>query len=142
MDDVETVRAAFSFPDPEQADELIADSFQWSDADGTAQMDKATWIGMGDIMEASFPDMDYVIEDISQEEAGVRVTGYFVGTFANDFDLSPMGLGVVPATGEKIQWPASTALVTVENGKVTAIRDTEAGPDSGMAGFLKPLGVG
>ena len=142
MNDVETVRAAFSFPDPEQADELFADSFQWLSADGNEHMDKATWIGMGDILEASFPDMDYVIEDISQEEDGVRVTGYFVGTFANDFDLSALGMGVVSATGEKIQWPATTALVTVENGKVTRIRDTATGPDSGLAGFLRPLGAG
>ena len=142
MNKVETVRAAFSFPSPDESETLLADDFQATDQMGSPAMDKATWIGMGEMLKASFPDIDYVIEDIREDGEGVKVMGHFVGTFTNDLDLSPVGMEVIPASGKKIRWPTSTDMVTVEVGKITRVHNPDTGPDAGMSGFLKALGVG
>lgn len=141
MNKIETVRAAFSYPTPEESEALLADDFKTTNEVGSPPFDKATWIGMGEMLRASFPDIDYVIEDIREEGAGVKVTGYFTGTFTNDLDLSPMGMDSVPANGKKIKWPSETAVATVEGGRLTKVHSTNTGPDAGMAGFLKTLGV-
>jgi len=139
MNNVDVVRSAFQFEQPELSQSLIADDFQATSNSGDPPMDKATWLGMGDLMRASFPDVDYVIEDISEEGGKVKVTGYFTGTFTNDFDLSAMGMGVYPASGKKIRWPSETSMVTVEDGKIT---NSHSESSAGMAAFLEPLGDG
>ncbi|UCG24118.1 MAG: ester cyclase [Chloroflexota bacterium] len=139
MNDIEIVKAAFQMEKPEVSRSLIADDFQATSAADEPPMDKESWMGMGDLMRASFPDIDYVIEDIREEGGKVSVTGYFTGTFTNDFDLSAMGMGVYPATGKKIKWPSETSQVTVEGGQIT---QSHAISSEGMAAFLKPLGGG
>jgi hypothetical protein len=138
MDKIETVKRAFSVKHWEEAQDLLADNFQSTDEGGSPPFDKATWIGMGQMLQASFPDLENVIDDIREEGQGVRVTSHFVGTFANALDLSAMGVGVVPASGKKITWPPSTSLVTLEGGKITRLHNT----GSGMGSFLQALGVG
>ncbi|NIO13348.1 MAG: hypothetical protein GTO31_05630, partial [Xanthomonadales bacterium] len=86
-------------------------------------------------------DIEYVIEDIREEGEGVRVVGRFAGTFTNDLDLSIMNLGVIPATGAPVDFPTSTSQVSFEGGKISRSHDTDTGPDAGVAGFLKALGV-
>ena len=142
MNKVETVRAAFSFPSLDESETLLADDFQATDEVSSPPMDKATWVGMGEMLKASFPDIDYVIEDIREEGAGVKVVGHFVGTFANDLDLSPLGMDTVPASGKKITWPSGNNQVTLEGGKLTGSHSTDTGPDAGIAGFFKAIGVG
>jgi hypothetical protein len=142
MDNVEIVRKAFTIEHWEEGQDLLADSFQSTDEAGSPPFDKDTWFGMGQMLQASFPDLENVIDDIREEGEDVSVTSHFVGTFANDLDLSAVGLGVIPASGKKVTWPPGTSLVTLEGGKITRIHNTETGPDAGMAGFLKVLGVG
>ena len=139
MNKVDIVKTAFNFDNQEQTAELLADNFTATDSVGGPPMDKAAWMGMGDLMRASFPDVDYVIEDIREEGDGVQVTGYFTGTFTNDFDLTALGMGLFPATGKKIRWPSSTSQVTIEGGKITNNHDLSTGEDAGIAGFLKEL---
>jgi predicted ester cyclase len=141
MNKVDIVKTAFNFDDPEQSAALLADDFTATDSVGSPPMDKAGWAGMGEMMRASFPDIDYVIEDIREEGAGVKVTGYFTGTFTNDLDMTPLGMGVVPASGAKVRWPSSTSQVSIEGGKITNSHGTDTGPDAGMAGFLKVIGA-
>lgn len=142
MNRIEIVRKAFSFPTPDESGTLLSDDFQSTDEVGSPPMDKATWIGMGEVVRTSFPDMDYVIEDIQEEAAGIKVKGHFVGTFTSDLDLSAMGMDVIPASGQKITWPTGTGLATVEGGKLTKVHNTDTGPDAGISGFYRALGVG
>lgn len=121
---------------------VYADDFQVVNSVGEPQMDKNTWLGMETLILASFPDMEYVVEEIKEESDVVRLTGHFTGTFTNDFDLSNMGMGVIPASGKKITWPTSSDLISVEGDKITRWHILATGPDAGMAGFLRPLGVG
>jgi hypothetical protein len=144
MNKVETVRSALDFPSPEESEALLAGDFQSTDEVGLGSqpIDKATWIRMGGMMKASFPDIELVIEEIREEGDGVKVVGHFVGTFTNDFDLTPLTMSVIPASGEKLTWPSGASQVTVEGGRFTRVHNTDTGPDARLAGFLRPLGVG
>jgi predicted ester cyclase len=140
MNKLELVKSSLNFDNPDR-NSKISDDFQWTDAIGSPPMDKNAWLGMGQLMEAAFPDLTYVIKDIRDEGDYVAVTGHFSGTFSNDFDLSAIGMTVVPATGAAVDFPTSTIQVSVNGDKISKIHDPGTGPDAGMAGFLKALGV-
>jgi len=143
MSRIDVVRSAIIGSNNHGANpDLYADDFQHTDELGGPPMDKNTWLAMSPVMFASFPDIEFVIEEIAEQGDQVRLVGHFVGTFTNDFDLSAMGMGVIPATGAKITFSTNTDLVTVEGGKITRWHGTDTGPDAGMTGFLKALGAG
>ncbi len=141
MSRVDIAREAFNLNDPDRAESHLADDFQATDEVGSPPFDKTSWIGMGHMLRAAFPDIDFIIEDIWEEGNEVMITGHFAGTFTYDLDLSPMGMGVIPANGQAIVWPDSTNIVSFAGDKVVHSHDTSTGPDAGMAGFFKPLGV-
>jgi predicted ester cyclase len=142
MDKLDIVKSVLLGSDNPDKAAVYADDFQLTDSVGGPPMDKSTWLGMELLILASFPDMEYVIEEIKEEGDGVRLAGHFIGTFTNDLDLSAMGIGVIPASGKKITWASSSELITVEGNKITRWHSLNTGPDAGMAGFLRPLGVG
>jgi len=139
MNNAEIVKAAFQLEKPEVTRSLLAEDFQATNVSGEPPMDRESWLGMGDLMRASLPDIDYVIENIREQEEGVLITGYFTGTFTNDFDVSFMGMGVIPATGMKIRWPSATSRVTIEDGQITRSHALSA---EGIAAFFEPLREG
>jgi predicted ester cyclase len=141
MNRVDLVRSAFNLDNPNSLS-YIADDFQWSDSLGSPPMNKAEWTKMSETMRAAFPDLGHVIEDIRQEGDQVLVTSRFTGTFTNDFDLTAIGAGKLPATGKSVDFPSSTARVSFGGDKITKIHDLSTGPDAGMQGFIKALGVG
>lgn len=142
MDKFDIVREAYSFSiSPEEKAQYYADDFQAVDELGSPPIDKPTWIGMGGMFEASIPDIDFIIENMWEEGDSIMVEGHFTGTFANDLDLSAMGLGVISATGETVTWPTGTAQVTLRGDQVVENLSLGTGPDAGMAGFLRVLGV-
>jgi predicted ester cyclase len=144
MNKIDLVRAVIIGIDSSDSDPspFYADDFQATDSVGGQPMDKRAWLAMTPLMRASFPDIEYVIDDIHEEDNKVRVTGHFVGTFTNDLDLSALGVGVIPANGKKIKWPTSSGLITVKGDKITRWHDTDTGPDAGFSGFLKVIGAG
>ena len=135
------VKTAFTFGDPENSAQYFSDDFQATDSIGGQPLDKDTWFGMGDLMTAAIPDIDYVIEDVHEEGEDVMVTGHFSGTFTNDFDLSAMGMGVIPATGKAVKFPNSTNRISFNGGKIVRSHSTDTGPNAGMAGFASALSV-
>jgi hypothetical protein len=64
-------------------------------------MDKASWVGMGAMLRPSFPDIDYVIEDIREEGAGVKVEGHFVGTLPMTSTYPPRAWMSFPPVGKR-----------------------------------------
>lgn len=124
----------------EASREWLADDFQSLDEDGNVQMDKATYIAMGEMMFGAFDDLTYVSTDLTESgEDSALMTGHFEGTHTGDFDLSAMGLGVIPASGKKVVWPDSTIRWIVKGDKI--VRNENAGGSAGLEGFLAPLGV-
>jgi predicted ester cyclase len=140
MSRIDLVKAAFDLDRPDQYS-YYSDDFQFTDALGSPPQDRDTWIAMGQLMRSAFPDLSLVIEDIREEGDGVVVTSHFSGTFSNDMDLSPLGLGVVPATGKAVEFRPATNVVSFDNGKISELHDPNTGPDAGVAGFGKALGV-
>jgi predicted ester cyclase len=140
MNRIELVKAAFDVDNPDRYS-YLSDDFQWTDELGSPPMDKRTWLGMSDMIEPAFPDLSVVIEDIREEGDGVVITSRFRGTFKKDLDLSPLGMGVIPATGKVVGFPSGTDLVSFSNGKISEMHNRDTGPDAGMAGFFKALGA-
>ena len=140
MNRIELVKTAFDLDNPDRYS-YLSDDFQWTDELGSPPMDRRTWLAMGDLMESAFPNLSLVIEDIREEGDGVVVRAHFTGTFRNDMDLSPIGMGVIPATGKAVDFPSSTDLVCFSNGQISEMNNRDTGPDAGMAGFLKAIGA-
>ena len=142
MNKVDIVREAFNLDNPELRASHLADDFQATDSLGGLPNSKEVWLGMGQMLRASFPDMEYVITHIHEEGDGVHVAGHFAGTFTSDLDMSPMGMGVISATGKKVMWPDSTRQVSFDGDKISRLHSPDTGPDAGVGGFLKALGAG
>lgn len=115
----------------------MADDFQSLDKDGNVVMNKDVLIGMTQLIFVAFKDFKSVYSDLREEDDGVIVSSHFEGTHTGDFDLSAMGLGVLPASGKRIVWPETTAKWKVEGGKIIG----EEVISGGMEWFLAPLGV-
>lgn len=136
---LDVVKAWLDVPpgDVEGEAAYLSDDFQWVDEDGKALMDKEAWIGMSQMLLASLKDWDYVVSDVRQAGDDVIMTGHFEGTHTADLDMSPMGMGVIPASGRKIVWPEQSAKVIVKDGKI--VRLEPHGESTGIEGFVAPL---
>jgi hypothetical protein len=117
------------------------DDFEFTTAAGDPPMDKSGALAMADLMGSALPDISTVVEDIREGGDSIILTSHWEGTFANDFDLSAMGMGVIPATGKTVVFPTSTIRIDFDGDKICAIHDPGTGPDAGVGGFLKALGV-
>jgi hypothetical protein len=120
------------------AETHLSDDFQFLDKDGNVTMDRAAYIGFGQLLLASFNDMKFLYSDLREEGEDVKVYSHWEGTFTGDLDLSAMGMGVIPASGKKIVWPESSSKWKIEGEKVVSIQDFSTG---GVGEFLAPLGV-
>jgi predicted ester cyclase len=96
----------------------LADDFTATDDAGSPTMNKEAWIGMGNLLRASVPDLKIAIEDISEEGDKVKGSGRFTGTFQNDLDLSAIGMGTIPATGRALNLKSNSWVVTFEGDKI------------------------
>ena len=139
MNKIDTVKTAFTFGDPEQTSKYFSDDYQGTDSVGGPPMDKTAWFGMGEVMQAAMPDIDFIFEDIREEGDDVLVTGHFTGTFENDFDLSAMNMGVIPASGKAVTFPSGTSRVSFTGDKISRNHSLDTGPNAGTAGFISIL---
>jgi predicted ester cyclase len=123
--------------DLEASAAYLSDDFQNVDKDGKVLMDKEGYIGMGHMLRASLPDFEFVHTALREEGDFVIMTGHFEGTLTGDLDMSTMGLGVIPASGNKIVWPEVSVKITVEGDKIA--KEEPYGESGGMEAFLAPL---
>ncbi len=136
------IEAAWSNPPAsslEAIETFFSDDFQNLDNDGNVVMDKAGWSGMTQLLESAFKDFRTIYGDMHEEGDSVVVDYHFEGTHTANLDLSPLGIGVIPASGKKIVWPESTSVFGVKGGKIVSVQPV--GKDDGIVAFLKPLGV-
>ena len=143
MNKVDIVKKAFNFDTPPEVSmEYLTADFQATDSVGGQPMNKEAWFGMGEIMRASIPDVGWVVEEIRQEGEDVIRTGRFTGTFKHGFDLSAMGMGVIPATGKALNFSSSTSRISFNGDKIARNHNMDTGSNAGMAGFLAAHGAG
>ena len=140
MNKLDTVKIVYSFNDFNESRKYLSDDFQGTDSVDGPAFDKEGWIGMGQMFKGSLPDIKVVIDDVSENGDSFTVTSHFTGTFANDFDLSAMDMGVIPASGKFVEFPSSTAEISFTGDKISRFHSTDTGPDAGLPGLMKTLG--
>jgi len=140
MNKIDIVRKAFNFSTPiAEQKRYLSDDFEFSDSVGGPVMNKDAWLAMGDMYRASLPDAGFIIDEIQQEGEDVIATGHFTGTFLHDFDLTAMNMGVIKATGKKVNFPSGTSRISFRGDKISANKDLTTGPNGGFAAFLAAL---
>ena len=117
----------------------LSEDFQILDKDGNVVMDKQAYLGMNQLLSAAFKDFRAVYSDMREEGDNVIVSYHFEGTHTGDFDLSAMGLGVLPASGKKIVWPEESSEFKIKGDKIVSIKPH--GDAGGMEAFLGALGM-
>jgi ketosteroid isomerase-like protein len=138
----ETVQAyldAFSAGDLETAASYYADDFQFV-GPTPEPIGPDAYLGISRIMQAAFPDIDYGAQVVGSDGEVVFAEFTLSGTHEGDLDLTPVGMGVIPATGIHFSNPTEYFDITVRDGLITSMH-TEPSPDSGLPGILSQLGV-
>jgi hypothetical protein len=141
MNKVDIMKIVFSFDNFEESQQYLSEDFQGTDSVGGPTFDKAGWTGMGQMFKGSLPDIKVVIDDVQENGYMLTVKSHFTGTFTNDFDLSAMGMGVIPANGKFVEFPPSSAEISFNGDQVTKFHNTETGPEAGLPGIMKALGA-
>ena len=134
--------ASYANPPSSNVEAIVtyfSDDFQSLDKDGNVVMTKEAYTGMAQLLFAAFKDFKYVRSDLREEGDSVIVSGHFEGTHTGDFDLSAMGMGVIPASGQKIIWPETSNEFKFDGDKIVSIKPV--GDSGGMEAFFAVLGV-
>ena len=135
----QALEAAFAARDLDAVAGYLSDDFQFS-GPTPEPVGKGPYIGLTKTMLAAFPDINYNARTTSVEGDVIKTTSQLTGTHTADLDLTPMGMGVIPATGKSFSNPEEVGEMRVKDGKVVSweIERTEGG---GLAGILAQLGV-
>jgi predicted ester cyclase len=127
---------------PMAAKPLLSADFQFIDTDSGRTLTADEWLGSNHMMRAAFPDLSYNFEILEEKDNQVWVRNNFEGTNTSDWDLSGMGMDVLPATGKRVSTGYTVTVGTVNSdGKVTSIEVIESEPGSGIMGVMQQLGV-
>lgn len=117
----------------------LADDFQFS-GPVPEPVGAAEWIRLNRTMQAGMPDMSVNLRIISVEGDVIRSVDQLTGTHTADLDLTPLGIGVIPATGRKVSLPQESGVARVRDGKVVSI-ELNTPENGGLVGLLAQLGV-
>ena len=106
----------------------LSDDYQSLDKDGNLMGDKAFMNASSQMLFKSLKGFRGGVHDLQEEEDGsVMMTFHFEGTHTGDFDLSAMGMGVIPASGKSIVTPESKTKFIVEDGKIVSSQPISGG---------------
>lgn len=117
----------------EANEKYISDEFQAFDKDGNVTMDKAAYTGTSQLLLSAFTDFKGVVHDIYEEDGDVILIFHLEGKHTGDFDLTAMGLGVIPASGKWIETEESVSKFMVEGDKIVGAQPISGGFDSFLA---------
>ena len=142
MEPQEVVQAFFDTLNrsgPEAAAAYMADNFVMEQPGAPPVQSSKAWLAGQAMWRASFPDIKYTFELHGVEGNHVRGRSQGTGTHTRDLDLSPLGKGVVAATG-KVVTASQVNDFVVEGGKIVS---NTAKPDvgGGIPGLLAQLGI-
>lgn len=117
----------------------LTDDFQFS-GPVPEPVGAAEWIGLNRTMQAGMPDMSINLRIIAINRNAIQSEVQITGTHTSDLDLTPLGIGVIPATGKSVTLPKETGVARVQDGKIVSIH-LNTPKDGGIAGLLAQLGV-
>jgi predicted ester cyclase len=139
----EGVISALEDYDVNRARAWLADNFTFYDPFGRGEpMSADEWLGANASLFQAFPDFRFNFDIVEEEGDQVWVSTFMEGTHTGDWDLSFMGVGVVPATGRTVSTGESVTLGIVnDEGKIESFEVVEQGEDAGMGAVLQQLGI-
>jgi predicted ester cyclase len=135
----EEFAAAFNAGDIEKCRSYLADGFTFS-GPVPEPVSADEWMDTIKGMRAAFPDLNYSIKIACVQGNKVLTTTQLSGTHSGDWDLSDMGMGVIPATGGRFSNPKEEGVMSIENGKIASYF-INAKENSGVMGILKQIGA-
>ncbi len=141
IDIVKVFFGTFSLMGADKAGQYLADDFQLIGMTD-ALMDKSTWIGFLNALKNAIPDLKIRLSAVEADSNEVRFTQIGVGTHRASMDMSSVGLGEIPPSGELVTFPSSQWLLTVTEGKITRGELlSPASPETGLPGMLKAFAM-
>ncbi len=135
----EELLGAFNSGDFETAGRYLSDNFQFS-GPVPEPISGQEWLGLASLMAVAFPDLQYNLRVEGAEGNTVKIRAQLTGTNDGDFDLTAMGMGVIPATGQSFSLPEEHGEVTIDGSQATSWvgHPVEGG---GLMGILSQIGV-
>lgn len=123
----------------EKARTLLADDFKFS-GPVPQPINAEEWLAMGVSLRAAFPDLNYNFNIQSERGDVVIATTQLSGTHRNDFDLTKMDMGTIPATNKAFRTDRENTKITVRDNKVISW-EAESIEGAGLMAILRQLGV-
>jgi len=120
----------------EAGEKFLSDDFHGLDKEGNVISDKASFLGMTHLLFSAFKDFRGVVHDVKEKDNAVLLTFHFEGTHTGDFDLSAMGLGIIPASGKRIVTPEGKSWFMVEGDQITGTQPISGGMDDLLAELM------
>jgi len=104
---------------------------------------REVWMRINKNLKRAFPNLNYHfrVDGVDGLDGGVvRISAELKGTHSGVLDLSPLGLGVTPATNKSFATPHEQSQVTIKGDKVVSwvVEPIEGG---GVMGILGQLGI-
>lgn len=141
MDPAEVVKMFFdtlNTSGPEAAADYLAENYT-TESPPFPPRSKEQWVGSQKMFSNAFPDMHEAFEIQGVDGNVVRGINRTTGTHTGDFDLSGMGIGVIPATG-KLATTVFSVTHVVEDGKIVSTKG-EPVDNMGLENVLAQLGI-
>lgn len=121
---------------------LLSNDYKFSEPVGEPITGEA-WMGINKNLKKACPNLDYhfhVDRVGGLDGCVVKISAELKGTHSGVLDLTPLGLGVTPATNKSFASPQEHSEVTIKDDKVSSwvVESPEGG---GVVGVLGQLGV-
>ncbi len=125
--------------DFEKAKSFLSNDYQFS-GPVPEPINGETWLGIHKNLKKAFPNLDYHFHVDGVEGDVTKLSAELKGTHTSVLDLSPVGLGVTPATNKSFAIPREHGKVTCKGDKVVSwvVDRIEGG---GLMGILDQLGI-
>lgn len=138
-DILQAFQEATNSNDLDTAAALLASDFQFV-GPAPEPMGAEQYIGFLTTLKAAFSDFSVNLQ-LNEPDGNVAAgTNQVSGTHDGDLDLSPMGMGVIPPTGNRFSLPAEPVEITVEDDKIM-LYTVQPHPDGGIMGMMTQLGI-
>jgi hypothetical protein len=136
---VQSLMDAVQMGDFEKAKSLLSSDFKFS-GPVPEPIDGAQWLGMSALLKAAFPNLNYRFNIESVDGDTANISAELSGTHSGDLDLTPLNMGVIPATGKSFKSAHEHGKVMLRDGKIStwAVEPTEG---AGLMAILGQLGV-
>ena len=136
---VQTLMDAIQNGDFVKAKTLLTDDFKFS-GPVPEPISREAWLKMSVSLRTAFPDLNYHFKVEGEDGDTVKISSGLTGTHKGNFDLTAMGMGVIPATNKFFTAQREHGQSIMQDGKVKTweMQKTEG---AGVMAILDQLGV-